>query len=145
MREVTRLGVKHASLLYRFLVENSKKDPSLLDPQLRQLTTNDIVIATCIDGYRIEQAFFIKIFDDSTLSLIVGHYSRDTVNILNMLCATGASHDPIILNHSFLVPEIDDYNFNECFKKSRLGGFEVKRKIRAQSDQRVIDVIIKYP
>ena len=125
--EAIFIDQKHMALLYKFLVEKSRTDQTLLDLKYRDLSADSIVIGARDNGVLV-QAFFIQIDGlHAVTHKIIGSYSNGTVKILDMLCAVCSSRTPEVIYHQFNFLPADSYNFSECYSNSRLGRFTVGR------------------
>lgn len=132
--ELIRLNSKHLGLLSRFLTRESKVSP------FKTFDETQIGIAIKAEG-ALQQVFFVTLTADSAITQIVGKYRDDTYKLFDVLCAICASQTPEIEQHVIEVPMVDRYNFWECFKKSRLGGYYVSRT----ETETQLDILIKYP
>ena len=132
--EIISLNSKHLGQLRSFLTREAQVAP------FQQFTSEQLGLAIKANS-ALQQIFFVQLTSDTAHTQIIGKYRDDTYKLFDALCAICASKTPEIERHVISVPMLDRYNFWECFKRSRLGGYYVSRTETAEQ----LDILIKYP
>ena len=120
---VVHLDTKHNADLYKLLVKN-KDAGGLQLIQKRDIYLNPPrgAAIACIEHDVIKQVLLCEFKNNVCFTDgIFGEFGSHTVEVLDILCATCSSSDPIVADHSMIIQGLHIDDFKLAWSKSRLG------------------------